>query len=541
MKKFFKTLLVALVLVPALCLTTACGGGGNGGGGDVNQQRYEILVTTLGKMAQKSSYTTTSTSDRTSTGTITNQTKRDGAWVNAEIQPEPEVESEKTKYVSTLNSATGEYVCNEYDWVEATESAQAHWKLNKGDSEYIVKDTSGEQPVYIYYYTTYESRYDSESFSYVEVPVTHAKYVSADHANHIYGFAGQNMEMTSMVNGETFAKAVENIISFVPLFTGMIEYGVTEDAYDITTTPTTTIAKNGNVYSLQISVTYSAVPKPAEEVEDEHSLTTATESYSMSLQGSLTLAITYTSEEITGYSSNMQMTVTSVMETESIKSTSEYQSNNEESATITYSYTPSEMPTSFADYPTDIEKADVRASLWLDGEEVEGIYFAWGEDANEDIFDAIEYVEENNTIENTHIVGWYTDKACTQAIAETDTFVYNSWEEPVFYAKSTPNQGYALLIVSYGYQMSEEEIAMYQMYGVDSPEDDFYALDTERIAIVATTGTFELPETYYYWGDRDVEKVTLDGTEITEDITGLQGGHTYQVKVFLDMYNEGER
>ena len=141
MKRFFKTLLVALVLVPALCLVTACGGGnnggstgggGNGGGGngggdnggggtvveETLQQKYDAFYTALGKMAQKGSYTASATQNMGETQTITTQHLEEGEWVDDEDQADPQTEGQKNKVVQTVNAETGEMAINYYYWAE---------------------------------------------------------------------------------------------------------------------------------------------------------------------------------------------------------------------------------------------------------------------------------------------------------------------------------------------------------------------------------------------------------------------------------------
>ncbi len=535
MKKFIKNLLIALILVPALFLVTACGenntnsgnntdGGGDGGNGNgtnitqTEQQKYEVLLATIGKMTQKGSYTTVSLSEDNSTTTRTIQTLNDGEW---ETVGEPNVDTynEKSKNVQSLNAETGEYLENSYEYVEATNETPESWELNLEDGEYIVKAGTAEQPLYIHYYEYYGDM--------------QAEYVSPDHAIHAFGFASANMDMSSMVNGETFAKAVENILTVVPMFTGMSRMGISEDTHVIVTTPTSAITVNDGNYSLQIDITISATPKAPQQIALN---VPATATQSTTVEGSLEFAITYTSEEITGYSSSMQMNSTTVTETETSKSTIARQSSNYENAQITYSYTATEMPNDFGSLGDEIEKRLVYAQLYLDGESLVGNGYPWGEDVTTDILSALEQANDYYAYENTTIDGWYYDAACTQRVQATDTFNFKSWENPKLYAKSVPNEGYALFVINYGYTLGEQDAEMARMIGEDVAEDGFMSMQSNSYAVAVETGSFELPTTYRIWGETlNVLKVTIDRVVATENLTNLEDGHVYHINVYLEV------
>ena len=574
MKRFFKTLLVCLVLVPALCLVTACGGGnnggstgggngggGNGGGGTVveetNQQKYEVLIAAIGSMAQKSSYTVVAQSEEIDASTGNLQVKNNGEWVDADEEEQPEAEdwSSKSKNVATLNATTGEYAENTYVWVteepeeidtkgvrgeEDAEEFEPYWQITEG--EYIVKDTSGDEPVWIHYFTTQEEGFGRAAPATGGSVTLHAEYVSPDHAAHVYGFADANTEMSSMVKGATLEDAVDSLDQMLQLYLGFMSMGFELDLtdYDITTNPTTTITKEGDVYTLSITFTLEVTPKAEEEEENgiEASLLIAEDDSetTVDLSATATFAITYTATEIRSYLSDMRFTTTTTTETENSKATYESTMGLVASAEITYEYTAAEMPEDFDAFAElEPEQALVYVALYVDGSEYTNAYFPWGEDVAENVRNGFEYVENDYSVDNAHVDGWYYDAACTQKVGETDTFNFKSWEKPVLYARSEADEGYVLVIENHGYIIPEEQYQMAQALGYEILEDGFCIFHTEMYAFNPTWGDWELYESidindYTY----EVEKITCNGVELTEDISLEEGPTPFVFNIYAD-------
>ena len=581
MKRFFKTLLVSLVLVPALCLVTACGGGnnggstgggggngggGNGGGGTVIeetlQQKYEVLIAAIGNMAQKSSYTVVAQSEQIDASTGNLQVKDNGEWVDADEEEQPEAEnwSSKSKNVATLNTTTGEYAENSYVWVdeepaeeigikgvadeEDAEEFEPYWQITKG--EYIVKDTSGEEPVWIHYFTTEEDSGRLAPAAGGSLTLN-AEYVSPDHAAHVFGFADANEEMTSMVNGSTLDEAVESLDQMLQLYLGFMSMGFELDLtdYDITTNPTTTITKEGDVYSLNITFTLAVTPKAEEEAgEEEEPTRTAAEGTTVELSATATFAITYTAQEIRSYLSDMRFTTKTTTETEESKTTFESTMGMVASAEITYEYDSNIMAEGIGAYTEaelEPEQALVLATLYIEGKEIVGNYFPWGENVAEDIQGGFEYAEEEFNIENAHVDGWYYDAACTQKLGEEDEIIFKSWEKPILYAKAVADEGYVLIIEKDGYILSPEQIEMAKQYGATVEDDGFYVGDFYMFTIgIDDSLDFEDYAAYVDGEMYEVEKITIDGVEYTEPITEHEEGHVYQVRVYANMEAEQE-
>ena len=576
MKRFFKTLLVALVLVPALCLVTACGGGnnggstgggngggGNGGGGEGGgtvieetlQQKYEVLIAAIGNMAQKSSYTVVAQSEQIDASTGNLQVKDNGEWVDADEEEQPEAEdwSSKSKNVATLNTTTGEYAENSYVWVdeepeeigikgvadeEDAEEFEPYWQITKG--EYIVKDTSGEEPVWIHYFTTEEDSGRLAPAAGGSLTLN-AEYVSPDHAAHVFGFADANEEMTSMVNGSTLDEAVESLDQMLQLYLGFMSMGFELDLtdYDITTNPTTTITKEGDVYSLNITFTLAVTPKAEEEAgEEEEPTRTAAEETTVELSATATFAITYTAQEIRSYLSDMRFTTKTTTETEESKATFESTMGMVASAEITYEYDSNIMAEGIGAYTEaelEPEQALVLATLYIEGKETVGDHFPWGEDVAEYIQSGFEYAEGKFCVENAHVDGWYYDAACTQKVGEEDAIIFKSWEKPILYAKAVADEGYFLIIEKDGYILSPEQIEMAKQFGDTVEDDGFYVEYTGMFAISIEEGL----NCDWAFEEGNVEKVTIDGVEYTEPITNIQAGHVYQVRIYVVQTQQG--
>ena len=578
MKRFFKTLLVCLVLVPALCLVTACGGGnnggssggggngggGNGGGGTVvaetDQQKYEVLIAAIGSMAQKSSYTVVAQSEEIDASTGNLQVKEDGEWVDADEEEQPEAEdwSSKSKNVATLNATTGEYAENSYVWVteepeeidtkgvrgeEDAEEFEPYWQITEG--EYIVKDTSGDEPVWIHYFTTQEEGFGRAAPATGGSVTLHAEYVSPDHAAHVYGFADANTEMSSMVKGATLEDAVDSLDQMLQLYLGFMSMGFELDLtdYDITTNPTTTITKEGDVYTLSITFTLEVTPRAEEEEEDntDASLLIAEDDSetTVDLSATATFAITYTATEIRSYLSDMRFTTKTTYETENSKATYESTMGMVASAEITYEYDSNIMAEGIEAYTEaelEPEQALVYVALYVDGSENTNAYFPWGEDVAENVRNGFEYVEGDYCVENAHVDGWYYDAACTQKVDEEDEIIFKSWEKPILYARSEADEGYVLVIEKDGYILDPAQIEMAKQYGATVEDDGFYVGDIYVFTIAITDSLdFEDWAAYVGMDMYEVEKIIVDGVEYTEPITEHEEGHVYQVRVYADM------
>ena len=576
MKRFFKTLLVALVLVPALCLVTACGGGNNGGqtggggngGGDNGggngggtvveetlQQKYDAFYTALGKLAQKGSYTASAVMEMGATITPTTQTLTDGEWVDDEEQPDPQTETmQKGKTVQTLNAETGEFASNSYTWVDQAAEAELgrgvgeeeqageeeefvpHWELNASDGEYIVK-TTDEEPAYIYYF-------DGE-----------AQYVSEDHAAHAYALASSDYVATlkALIFSSNLEEEVAGLQA-IPQFLMMELAGSMggDASADVACTPTANITKDGDVYSLSIVLNFVATEKVVEEEEgnqQEVSLTPEdelevgaeeTEEPAVLAQGDIRLAITYTADDITAFSLVVRLVNTEVEEDEETKMIIAQEMKIEMSAEVTYEYTASEMPEDLDLEELEPEAASVYPAFYLDGKRVNGCSVEFNQDVTDVITGRFEEVEDDFELENAHIDGWYYDAACTQKVGETDTFNFKSWETPILYARSAADEGYAIVIEKTGLVPPAAMVGVMTVASsivggeMEFPLDDdgFYLAEEPDIYVYAITETLNYDSAL----EADmIEKVTIDGVEYTEPITELEDSHTYEVKIYLTM------
>ena len=575
MKRFFKTLLVALVLVPALCLVTACGGGnnggstggggnggggngggGNGGGGTVVeetlQQKYDAFYTALGKMAQKGSYTASATQNMGETQTITTQHLEEGEWVDDEDQADPQTEGQKNKVVQTVNAETGEMVINYYYWVEEEpavigrgvgdeeqadeeEEFVPHWELAVGQGEYIVK-TDDEEPAYIY------------------IDGNNAEYVSPDHAAKAYALA--NSDYVSTLKALIFSSNLEEEVAelgaipqYLMMFLGA------ESEIDVACTPTANITKDGDVYSLSIVLNFVATEKVVEEEEEnqeelllspEDDLEVGAEEEAepaVLMQGDITLAITYTADDITAFSLVVNINMPEeVREDEDTRTITAAGMAIEMAAEVTYEYSASEMPEDLDLEELEPEAARVYPEFYLDGEYVRGCNVEFNQDATDEVLGRFEEVEDEFELENTHIDGWYYDAACTQKVGETDTFNFKSWETPILYARTVANEGYFLVIeetvIEYPAALAglfkimqvitagELDIPMPSddgLYIVDGPHFDVYAVEEGSI------------DYDVYLENESIVKITVNGVEYTEPISEIEDGHTYEVKVYYDM------
>lgn len=571
MKRFFKTLLVALVLVPALCLVTACGGGnnggstggggngggGNGGGGTVVeetlQQKYDAFYTALGKLAQKGSYTASATQYMGSTQTVTTQHLEEDEWVDDEEQADPQTQTAMSgKTVQTVNAETGEMVINYYYWVEEEEPAvigrgvgdeeQAdeeeefvpHWELAVGEGEYIVK-TDDEEPAYIY------------------IDGNNAEYVSPDHAAHAYALA--NSDYVSTLKGLIFSSNLEEEVAelgAIPQYL-MMEMAAELGSVDVACTPTANITKDGDVYSLSIVLNFVATEKVVEEEEGnqqevlispEDDLEVGAEEDAepaVLMQGSITLAITYTADDITAFSLVVSLVNTEVEEEEETKTITAQEMRIEMTAEVTYEYTASEMPEDLDLEELEPEAARVYPEFYLDGERVNGCSVEFNQDVTDVITGRFEEVEDDFELENAHIDGWYYDAACTQKVGETDTFNYKSWETPVLYAKIAADEGYALVIEKTGFVIPAAMVGVMKVAASITGEALLSNIDAEGFYVVmepyydvyaVEEGSIDYDD---YLENENVVKITVNGVEYTESISELEDGKTYEVKVYYDM------
>ena len=570
MKRFFKTLLVALVLVPALCLVTACGGGnnggstggggngggGNGGGGTVVeetlQQKYDAFYTALGKLAQKGSYTASATQYMGETQTITTQHLEEDEWVDDEEQADPQTQGQKNKTVQTVNAETGEMVINYYYWVAEEEPAEIgrgvgdeeqadeeeefvpHWELAVGGGEYIVK-TDDEEPTYIY------------------IDGNNAEYVSSDHAAKAYALA--NSDYVTTLKALIFSSNLEEEVAAlgaIPQYL-MMEMAADLGDVDVACTPTANITKDGDVYSLSIVLNFVATEKVVEEEEgnqQEVSLTPEdelevgaeeTEEPAVLMQGSIALSVAYTADDITAFSLVVSLVNTEVEEEEETKTITAQEMRIEMAAEVTYEYTASEMPEDLDLEELEPEAAYVYVSFYVDGESVNDCSVEFNQDATDEVLGRFEEVEDNFELENAHIDGWYYDAACTQKVGEEDTFNFKSWETPILYAKVAADEGYFLVIEKMGFVMPEAMVGVMKVAASitgeallsDIDADGFFvAMGPSYDVYVVEEGSIDYDA---YLENENVVKITVNGVEYTEPISEIEDGHTYEVKVYYDM------
>ncbi len=390
MKKWLKTLSVALLVLPALALG-ACDNKTNPKG-NVNEDNYQVYRNVV-----KASQTYAGAYTLTGTNRMYNEVVRaDGTELTDE---------EKATYIEPeeLNRVVTAYNPDQHVGYNAEltyDTELTDYVLNNGtfvvsqDDKYVEYELS----------TGVDKGYE-----------TVGHYVDQNYAKSV--FAGLNMEMPfgiSFVNAYTTYDSATNHL--VAAFDDELEIeGATATSLKIT--------KQGNLYTLVVSCTVPAT-------EDNLAVTTVSVKYTFTSERLLTVEdkieidtqVTATVEDEDAEPEAEPQTVTYNVKT--------FQLANGEFA---YTYDASVVPESFT--PTeDVTNRQLNVTYVLDGVNMGSHQATFGDT----------YTLPENIVRHNTTAKWYTDEALTQEFNASE-YTYPS-NDITLYGKSLANDGYAVVV-----------------------------------------------------------------------------------------------